>query len=51
MSNVSNMRFEVNSDAVISGIINGEIQARMCCKAKNPNNTEQYKRELYRCFS
>lgn len=46
MSNVSNMRFEVNSDAVISGIINGEIQARMCCKAKNPNNTEQYKREL-----
>ena len=29
MSNISNMRFEVNSDAVISGIINGEIQARM----------------------
>lgn len=46
MSNVSNMRFEVNSDAIISGIINGEIQARMCCKAKNPNDSEEYKKEL-----
>lgn len=46
MSNMSNMRFEVNSDAIISGIINGEIQARMCCKAQNPNNSEKYKKGL-----
>ncbi len=42
----SNMKFEVNPEAVISGIINGEIQARMCCKTKYPNDTENYKSEL-----
>ena len=46
MSNMSNMSFEVNSDAIISGIINGEIQARMCCKAKNPNDSANYRKEL-----
>lgn len=46
MSDISNMRFDINSDSIISGIINGEIQARMCCRAKNPNNSENYKKEL-----
>lgn len=46
MSYVSNMSFEVNSDAIISGIINGEIQARICCKAKHPSNLEEYKKGL-----
>lgn len=46
MSYISNMSFEVNSDAVISGIINGEIQARMGCKMKNPENPKEYRKEL-----
>ena len=43
---MSNMRFEVNSDSIVSGIINGEIQARICCKARNANNPEAYKKGL-----
>ncbi len=46
MSYKSNMSFEVNSDAIISGMFNGDIQARMSCKMKNPNNLENYKKDL-----
>ena len=48
MSSITNMKFEVDSDVIVSGIINGEIQARMCCKAQNPNNSENYRKELQR---
>ena len=46
MSYVSNMNFEVNSDAIVSGMFNGEIQGRAYCKAKSSKNVEKYKKEL-----
>lgn len=46
MSYTSNINFEVNSEAILSGIINGEIQARMSCKAQNIGNPEGYQKKL-----
>lgn len=48
MTDMSNMRFEVNSDAIISGLINGEIQARMECMSKSSGDSRKYKSSLRR---
>lgn len=48
MAYVSNMKFEVNSDAIVLGLINGEIQARMECMSRSSGNPEKYRNSLRR---